>query len=66
MWVLICLVPVYMFLLYLLENCCCLAPCGGLLKYKRHVTKARQSLYWNDLIKGFESSLIVLMVCALV
>ena len=66
MWILICLIPVYVFFLYLLENCCCLAPCGLLLRFKKKVTRARQNLYWNDFIKGFESSLIVLVVCALV
>ena len=64
MWILICFIPVYVFFLYLLENCCCLAPCGFLLRFKKKVIRARQNLYWNDFIKGFESSLIVLVVCA--
>ena len=62
MFLIICSLPVYMLALFLLENFC-FTKRGRL---RSRVQAARKSLYFNDLIKATESSLVVLAVVCLI
>ena len=67
MLIIVLLTPLYMLALFAIEHLVCNGPKSSwMLKLKQSCIASRKQLYFNEMIKAFDTSYIVLVVCAFI